>query len=256
MLDRMIEEQWCKARAVFGFWPAARIDRDDVALFTGPERRTRAATLHFLRQQTVKPDESANLCLADFVADEDSGAADWVGAFAVTAGIGADTKLAEFEANHDDYQSIMFKALMDRFAEALAEYLHAQVRTDYWGYAGDEALDNEDLIRERYRGIRPAPGYPACPDHSEKATLFALLDAEARIGISLTETFAMDPAAAVSGWYFAHPEARYFGVGKVQRDQVEAYAQRKAVDVADVERWMRPNLGYDPDAPTSQARSA
>jgi len=256
MLEKMIEEQWCQARAVFGFWPAARIDRDDVALFTGPERRSRAATLHFLRQQTVKPDESANLCLADFVAAEESGVADWVGAFAVTAGIGAEAKLAEFEADHDDYQSIMFKALMDRFAEALAEYLHAQVRTDYWGYAADESLDNEDLIRERYQGIRPAPGYPACPDHSEKATLFALLDAEARIGISLTETYAMDPAAAVSGWYFAHPDARYFGVGKVQRDQIEAYAQRKNVDVREVERWMRPNLGYDPDAPETEAQSA
>ena len=256
MLERMIAERWCRARAVFGFWPAARVGRDDVALFTGPERRSRAATLHFLRQQAVKPDESANLCLADFVAPEDAGVEDWVGAFAVTAGLDSEAKLAEFEANHDDYQSIMFKALMDRLAEAFAEYLHEQVRTTHWGYAPDEALDAEDLIRERYRGIRPAPGYPACPDHTEKATLFELLGAEDRIGMTLTETFAMNPAASVSGWYFAHPDARYFGVGKVQLDQITAYAARKGLPVEDVERWLRPNLAYDPSAPDDAAKSA
>ncbi|TVS16800.1 MAG: methionine synthase [Gammaproteobacteria bacterium] len=243
MLARIISEHWVTARAVFGFWPASRVDDDDVALWTGPDRRTRAATLHFLRQQTIRPDGAPNRSLADYVAPA---AEDWMGAFAVTAGIGAETKLAEFEADHDDYQSILFKALMDRLAEAFAEHLHARVRREYWGYAPDETLDNTDLIKERYQGIRPAPGYPACPDHTEKATLWKLLDVPERVGISLTESFAMDPASSVSGWYFAHPEARYFGVGKIQADQVAAYARRKGMSLAEAERWLAPNLGYDP----------
>ena len=256
MLETVIRERWTQARAVFGFWPAARVDRDDVALLGGPDGRRRMATLHFLRQQTVKPDGSANLCLADYVAGTEDGPRDWVGAFAVTAGIGAEAKLAEFEAEHDDYRSILFKALMDRLAEAFAEHLHQEVRRHWWGYAPDEALDNADLIKERYRGIRPAPGYPACPDHTEKATLWRLLDVESRIGMRLTESYAMDPAAAVSGWYFAHPQARYFGVGKVQADQVEAYAARKGEPLGEVERWLAPNLAYDPTERRDDAAGA
>jgi 5-methyltetrahydrofolate--homocysteine methyltransferase len=246
MLQRIVDEGWVTARAVFGFWPAQREGRDDVRLFTGPDRRKEAATLHFLRQQTVKSGRP-NASLADFVAPPEAGVEDWMGAFAVTAGIGAETKLAEFEADHDDYNSILFKALMDRLAEAFAEYLHEQVRREYWGYDPEESLDNADLIAEKYRGIRPAPGYPACPDHTEKATLWKLLDVENRIGLSLTESFAMDPAAAVSGWYFAHPDARYFGIGKIQGDQAANYARRKGLDLAEAERWLRPNLAYDPD---------
>jgi len=241
MLERIVTERWVEARAVFGFWPAARKGRDDVQLFTDEERSTTLATLHFLRQQTIKPDGSANLSLADYVAPE----ADWVGGFAVTAGLGAEPRLAAFEADHDDYQSILFKALMDRLAEALAERLHERVRTTFWGYAPDERLEAEALLAERYRGIRPAPGYPACPDHTEKATLFELLNATAQ-GLSLTESFAMAPAASVSGWYFAHPEARYFGIGKIQRDQVADYAARKGLTLQEAEQWLGPNLGYDP----------
>ena len=241
MLERIVTERWVEARAVFGFWPAARKGRDDVQLFTDEERSTTLATLHFLRQQTIKPDGSANLSLADYVAPE----ADWVGGFAVTAGLGAEPRLAAFEADHDDYQSILFKALMDRLAEALAERLHERVRTTFWGYAPDECLEAEALLAERYRGIRPAPGYPACPDHTEKATLFELLNATAQ-GLSLTESFAMAPAASVSGWYFAHPEARYFGIGKIQRDQVADYAARKGLTLQEAEQWLGPNLGYDP----------
>ncbi|MFZ8914698.1 MAG: vitamin B12 dependent-methionine synthase activation domain-containing protein, partial [Pseudomonadales bacterium] len=215
--------------------------RDDVVLYGDEDRRETLAKLHFLRQQTIKPDGSANLSLADYVAPE----GDWVGGFAVTAGLGAQARLDAFEADHDDYQSILFKALMDRLAEALAERLHERIRTEFWGYAPEEALAKEALIREAYRGIRPAPGYPACPDHTEKATLFALLDAETH-GLSLTESFAMAPAASVSGWYFAHPEARYFGVGKIQRDQVLDYAARKGWTLEEAEQWLAPNLGYDP----------
>ena len=241
MLKRIVEERWVEARAIFGFWPAARSGRDDVTLYGDEDRREELATLHFLRQQTIKPDGSANLSLADYVAPE----GDWVGGFAVTAGLGAQARLDAFEADHDDYQSILFKALMDRLAEALAERLHERVRTEFWGYAPQEALAKEALIQEAYRGIRPAPGYPACPDHTEKAKLFALLGAESQ-GLSLTESFAMAPAASVSGWYFAHPEARYFGVGKIQRDQVMDYAARKGWTLEEAEQWLAPNLGYDP----------
>ncbi len=246
MLDDIVSERWVEARAVFGFWPADRIGEDDVALWTGPERRQRAATLHFLRQQTVHQGGKPNYSLAHFIAPADAGTDDWIGAFAVTTGIGAEQKLKEFEAAHDDYQSILFKALMDRLAEAFAEQLHARVRREFWGYAPDEALDATDLIKERYQGIRPAPGYPACPDHTEKATLWRLLDVSERVGIDLTESFAMNPASSVSGWYFAHPESRYFGVGKIQSDQVAAYAERKGLPLREVERWLAPNLGYEP----------
>ena len=205
------------------------------------------ATLHFLRQQVDKPVERPDFCLADFIAPQGSGVQDWIGAFAVTAGLGIEPHVARFEAAHDDYNAILLKALADRLAEALAERLHQRVRTEYWGYAEGEALDNDALIAERYRGIRPAPGYPACPDHSEKGTLFALLDAGRHAGMSLTESFAMLPTAAVSGYYFSHPASQYFVVGRLGKDQVADYAKRKGVDLAQAERWLASNLDYDPE---------
>jgi len=243
MLDRIIEESWLEARAVFGFFPAGSIDTDDIQV-TGAD----GETVRFcqLRQQRSKPEGQSQDCLADFVAPSSTGVSDYIGAFAVTAGIGIDEHVARFEAVHDDYSSIMLKALADRLAEALAEYLHERVRREYWGYAPDEDLDNEALIAERYRGIRPAPGYPACPDHTEKGKLWDLLDVEASIGLRLTESYAMFPTAAVSGFYFAHPDGRYFSVGQVGRDQVESYAGRKGMSLAEAERWLAPNLGYDP----------
>ena len=242
MLRRIVDERWLTAKAVFGLWPANSVG-DDVHLTTddGP------AVLHFLRQQVDKPVERPDFCLADFIAPADSGQQDWIGAFAVTAGIGIDPHVARFEADHDDYNAILLKALADRLAEALAERLHQQVRTDYWGYQPDETLDNEALIAEQYSGIRPAPGYPACPEHSEKATLFRLLDAENNADMQLTESFAMLPTAAVSGYYFSHPQSQYFVVGRVTREQVSDYAKRKGVDRAQVERWLASNLDYDPE---------
>jgi 5-methyltetrahydrofolate--homocysteine methyltransferase len=197
-----------------------------------------------LRQQAEKPPDRPNLCLTDFIAPRESGAADYVGAFAVTLGPEVERFASEFERAHDDYSSIMTKALGDRLAEAFAERLHERVRRELWGYAPDEALDHDDLIREKYVGIRPAPGYPACPDHTEKRTLFALLDATQHTGITLTESCAMLPASSVAGWYLGHPEAFYFGVGKIDRDQVEDYARRKQMPVAEVERWLAPSLAY------------
>ncbi len=242
MLKRIVAEKWLTARAVYGIWPAAS-HGDDVVL----QHADGPATLHFLRQQVDKPADRPDFCLADFVAPPDSGVQDWIGAFAVTAGIGIDEHVTRFEAAHDDYNAILLKSLADRLAEALAERLHQRVRMEFWGYAADEALDNEALIAEQYRGIRPAPGYPACPDHSEKATLFRLLDAPARTGMSLTESFAMLPTAAVSGYYFSHPRSQYFVVGRVGKDQVADYARRKGVDKAQVERWLASNLDYDPE---------
>jgi 5-methyltetrahydrofolate--homocysteine methyltransferase len=203
--------------------------------------------LHFLRQQVDKPVERPDFCLADFVAPKDSGIADWIGAFAVTAGIGIDERVAHFERDHDDYSAILLKALADRLAEAFAERLHQRVRREYWGYAPDEALGNDDLVDEKYRGIRPAPGYPACPDHTEKEALFRLLDATSNAGISITESFAMLPTAAVSGWYFSHPGSQYFVVGRLTKEQVEDYAKRKKWTLSETERWLAPNLDYDPD---------
>jgi 5-methyltetrahydrofolate--homocysteine methyltransferase len=203
--------------------------------------------LHFLRQQADKPVERPDFCLADFIAPRDSGKRDWIGMFAVTAGIGIDAHVARFEAAHDDYNAILLKSLADRLAEALAERLHQRVRTEFWGYAADEALDNEALIDERYRGIRPAPGYPACPEHSEKRTLFDLLDAGRNAGMLLTEGFAMLPAAAVCGYYFSHPGSQYFVVGRVSKEQVEDYARRKGVGLQQAERWLASNLDYDPE---------
>ncbi len=241
MLDTIIREKWLTARAVFGLWPAN--SRGDDVVVSLPDGET---PLHFLRQQVDKPAERPDFCLADFIAPQDSGRQDWIGAFAVTAGIGIEPHVARFEADHDDYNAILLKALADRLAEALAERLHHRVRTGYWGYAAGEALDNEALIAEQYVGIRPAPGYPACPEHSEKRTLFAMLGAEG-IGMSLTESFAMLPTAAVSGYYFSHPQSQYFVVGRVSKEQVADYARRKGVDRAQAERWLASNLDYDPD---------
>jgi len=238
MLERIFDNDWLTARAVCGLWPAAR-DGDDVLLYTDETRSEVAKRMVMLRQQADKP--SANLCLADFVADTDSGIEDWMGLFAVTTGIGLEEALEQFPQT-DDYSRILLQSLADRLAEALAEALHEKVRREIWGYAADEALDNQALIRERYRGIRPAPGYPACPDHSEKAKLFELLDVTDKIGIELTEGFAMRPMAAVSGYYFGHPDSQYFVVGKLGRDQVADYARRKEISVEQAESYLRPNL--------------
>ncbi|MDH0337801.1 methionine synthase [Metapseudomonas otitidis] len=249
MLKSFIEQKLIKARAVFGFWPASQVNHDDIEV--RDEQGKPLAVLHHLRQQTIKPDGKPNLSLADFVAPKESGVTDYVGGFITTAGIGAEELAKQYEAKGDDYSAIMVKALADRLAEACAEWLHERVRKEYWGYAADEQLDNEALIKEQYKGIRPAPGYPACPDHTEKATLFHLLDPTAdfgkpgQSGVFLTEHFAMFPAAAVSGWYFAHPEAQYFAVGKVERDQIEQYSKRKGQEQTVSERWLAPNLGYD-----------
>jgi 5-methyltetrahydrofolate--homocysteine methyltransferase len=243
LLDRIVADRSITARGVYGFWPAATVG-EDVVLYTGEDRRHVAARFPMLRQQAPIADARPNRSLADFVAPAESGVADYVGAFAVTAGLGADALVRAFEADHDDYNAILVKALADRLAEAFAEYLHARARRD-WGYGSSEALSNDQLIDEAYRGIRPAFGYPACPDHTEKATLFALLDA-GEVGLALTESFAMTPPASVSGIYLAHPEARYFMVGRVGRDQVEDYAARKGMSVDEVERWLAPVLGYTP----------
>ncbi|WP_064748298.1 methionine synthase [Lysobacter antibioticus] len=268
MLAKIVGEKWISAKAVFGLWPANAAGDDvvvdlggaapgtgDATQFAAPAPRRvespipdpESQTLHFLRQQTDKPADRPDFCLADFIAPRDSGRQDWIGAFAVTAGLGIEPHVARFEADHDDYNAIMLKALADRFAEALAERLHERVRKEFWGYASDEALDNEALIDEGYRGIRPAPGYPACPEHSEKASLFAMLDAGAHAGLELTESFAMYPAAAVSGYYFSHPDSQYFVVGRVSKEQVEDYARRKGVSLAQAERWLASNLDYDPE---------
>ncbi|MBN6148737.1 methionine synthase [Xanthomonas sp. AmX2] len=274
MLKRIVDEKWLTARAVFGLWPANSVG-DDVEVVLGrdsglgtrdseapvltaetaadasvesrvpsPESRH---LLHFLRQQVDKPIERPDFCLADFIAPKASGKQDWIGAFAVTAGIGIEPHVARFEAAHDDYNAILLKALADRLAEALAERLHQRVRREFWGYVDDEALDNEALIAEKYRGIRPAPGYPACPEHSEKQTLFALLDAGRNAGMTLTESFAMLPTAAVSGYYFSHPQSQYFVVGRLTKEQVADYARRKGVPLLQAERWLASNLDYDPE---------
>jgi 5-methyltetrahydrofolate--homocysteine methyltransferase len=248
MLERLIAERWLEARGVIGIFPANSVGEDDIEVYPDPSCGP-AVRLHHLRQQKAKPQGQAQLCLSDFIAPVQSGRADHLGGFAVTAGIGIEAHIARFEAAHDDYSSILLKALADRLAEAFAERMHERVRREFWGYAPDEALGEGGLIREEYRGIRPAPGYPACPDHTEKSALWSLLDAERAAGIRLTESFAMWPTAAVSGWYFSHPGAHYFGVGKIDRDQVESYAERKGMTLADAERWLAPILGYDPDAP-------
>jgi 5-methyltetrahydrofolate--homocysteine methyltransferase len=246
MLKKIVSEKWLEARAVVGFWPANSDGNEDITLFAdGFADGAPFATVHTIRQQMVKNDGRPNLALADFIAPLSSNVHDWLGGFAVTTGIGLDAKVAEFEAAHDDYNSILVKALADRLAEAFAERLHEKVRREFWGYAPDEALGNAEIIREKYQGIRPAPGYPACPDHTEKKTLFEILEATPRTGIVLTESFAMTPTAAVSGYYFWRPEAQYFGVGKIEQDQVQDYAIRKGMARPDIERWLAPILNYD-----------
>jgi 5-methyltetrahydrofolate--homocysteine methyltransferase len=245
MLGQLIAEKALVANGVVGFWPANSAG-DDIALYADDTRKETIATLHTLRQQMAREPGRPNLALADFVAPRDSGVADYIGAFAVTAGLGEEDVALRFERANDDYSKILVKALADRLAEAFAEALHEKVRRELWGYAPDESLANEALIAEDYRGIRPAPGYPAQPDHTEKRTLFELLDAEQATGLRLTESCAMWPAAAVSGLYFAHPESRYFGVGKIGRDQVLDYAARKGWGLDEAERWLAPILNYDP----------
>lgn len=247
MLTQIVDEKWLKARAVFGFFPANGIGDDDIEVYTDDSREHVLMTLRSLRQQTERPPGRPNAALADFIAPKESGVKDYIGSFAVTAGIGIDEHVERFEADHDDYQSIMIKALADRLAEALAERLHELVRKDLWGYVADETLDNEALINEKYQGIRPAPGYPACPDHTEKGLLWQLLEPEKNVGMTITESFAMLPTAAVSGFYFAHPESRYFGLGKIDQDQVEDYALRKGWTMDVAERWLGPALSYDGD---------
>lgn len=241
MLKTIIEENWLQARAVIGFFPANNIG-DDIELYTDDSREQVQAVLHHIRQQMEKPADRPNSCLADFIAPKASHKDDYIGAFAVTAGIGIDEHVKRFEEQHDDYNSILLKALADRLAEAFAERMHERVRKEFWAYASDESFDNAELIAEAYSGIRPAPGYPACPDHSEKKTLWELLQPDVNAGIELTESFAMTPTAAVSGWYFAHPEARYFGTGKIQQDQLNDYAERRKDDILAVKRWLAPVL--------------
>ncbi|HEY8010899.1 MAG TPA: methionine synthase [Rudaea sp.] len=271
MLKQIVSEKWLTAKGVFGLWPAAR-DGDDVAVLLPPLAGegwdggashathspppqpspasgggSKSTTLHFLRQQVDKPPGRPDFCLSDFIAPKESNVRDWIGGFAVTSGIGIERKLEEFEKTYDDYSSILLKSLADRLAEAFAEALHERVRKEFWGYAADESLSNVDLIGEKYRGIRPAPGYPACPDHTEKRTLFKLLDATNNTGIELTESFAMYPTAAVSGWYFSHPDSQYFVVGRLGKEQIEDYAKRKGWTLAEAERWLAQNLDYDPE---------
>jgi 5-methyltetrahydrofolate--homocysteine methyltransferase len=244
LLDRIVRDRLLTARAVVGFWRANSVG-DDIELYMNDRRRKVLATIHTLRQQMVKPPGRPNLALADYTAPKSTGLADFVGGFVVTAGHGLDALVAEFEKAHDDYSSILAKALADRLAEAFAERLHERVRQELWGYAPAESLDNDALIHEQYQGIRPAPGYPACPDHTEKEALFELLEAEKRAGVRLTESFAMWPGAAVSGYYFWHPDAHYFGLGRIGRDQLEDYATRKDMPVDAMARWLAPNLADD-----------
>ena len=247
MLDQLISEKWLTARAVIGLYPANSINEDDIEVYEDESRNNVLMTLHNLRQQQEKPPGKPNACLSDFIAPKTTGIEDYIGTFAVTTGFGVDEKVAEFETDHDDYKSIMVKALADRLAEAFAERLHQRVRKEYWGYASDETLSNEHLIKEEYKGVRPAAGYPASPDHTEKDLIWDMMDAKEKSGIWLTESKAMVPAASVSGIYYAHPESRYFAVGKINRDQVADYAERKGLSVTEAEQWLSPNLGFEPE---------
>ena len=246
MLDRIIAERWLVAAGVFGLFPANTVG-DDIEVYTDESRDERVATLHQLRQQSEHRPGVPYKSLADFVAPAATGRRDYVGGFAVTAGLGSSARVSQFKAELDDYSAILLESLADRLAEAFAERLHERVRTEFWGYQPDETLDRESLIKERYVGIRPAPGYPACPEHTEKQTLWALLDVKTNTGIELTESMAMWPGASVSGWYFSHPQSQYFVLGHLGRDQVEDYARRKGWTVAEAERWLSPNLGYRSD---------
>ena len=252
MLQRIAAERWFRANAVIGLWPA-NSEGDDIFVFADEARSAPIAVLHTLRQQLARREGRANVALADFVAPRASGLADYIGAFAVTAGIGEETIVERFKRANDDYSAIMAKALADRLAEALAERMHQRVRKEFWAYAPEETLASSELIAEKYRGIRPAPGYPAQPEHSEKATLFKLLDGEREIGVKLTESFAMWPGASVCGLYFSHPQSYYFGVGRIERDQVEDYARRKGWTLAQAEKWLAPILNYDPLAAVRRA---
>ncbi len=247
MLEKIVSEKWFAAKGVFGLFPANSIGHDDIDVYTSEKRDGLLTTLHSLRQQTQKPPGQANYALADFLAPEETHVKDYIGAFAVATGFGMEDRIKQFEDDHDDYSAIILKALADRFAEAFAERLHQRIRKEFWGYTLDEGLDNDALIAEKYQGIRPAPGYPACPDHTEKGLLWKLLNVEKNTEITITESFAMYPTAAVSGFYFSHPDSRYFGLGKINRDQVEDYSHRKAMSRTQVERWLMPNLGYDPE---------
>ena len=245
MLRRFIDENLIQANGVIGFWPANQVDGDDIEIVTEVNGQQARDRLYYLRQQTPRPAGKPNLCLADYIAPKSTGKVDYIGGFAVTAGIGVDKLVAEYESEHDDYNAIMVKAIADRLAEAFAERMHERVRKEYWAYTAEDKLSNEELIKERYAGIRPAPGYPACPDHRQKETLFSLLSAENNTHMTLTEHYAMSPAASVSGWYFSHPESRYFAVGKINKDQVEIFAKRSEQSVETTERWLSPNLSYD-----------
>jgi 5-methyltetrahydrofolate--homocysteine methyltransferase len=247
MLDQIIAEKWLTASGVIGLFPAQQVGGDDVAIYADETYTTEIARLHNLRQQGQHREGVPNRALADFVAPKETGLHDYVGAFAVTAGLGCLERVMAFKKANDDFSAILLESLADRLAEAFAERLHQRVRKEFWGYAPDEHLDNEALIGEQYQGIRPAPGYAACPDHTEKATLFELLEVEKNTGMSLTESMAMRPAAAVSGWYYAHPESQYFVLGRIDKEQVEDYARRKGWDLRTAEKWLEPNLSYDPE---------
>jgi 5-methyltetrahydrofolate--homocysteine methyltransferase len=246
MLDTAIKEKWLTANGVIGFFPANAVG-DDIEVYTDETRTEVLTTLHNLRQQGEHREGIPNRCLGDFIAPKETGLGDYVGAFAVTAGLGSQEKIVEFKAANDDYSAILLESIADRLAEAFAERMHQRVREEFWGYQPDEHLDNEALIGEKYVGIRPAPGYPACPEHTEKTTIWKLLDVAERAGIELTESMAMWPGAAVSGWYFSHPESQYFVVGRLAQDQVADYARRKGWTLQEAERWLSPNLGYNPE---------
>ncbi|MGZ8737696.1 MAG: vitamin B12 dependent-methionine synthase activation domain-containing protein, partial [Nocardioides sp.] len=246
MLDRLIDEKWLRAQGVIGLFPANAVG-DDIEVYSDESRSEVLTTLCNLRQQGEHREGVPNRSLGDYIAPRETGLTDYVGAFAVTAGLGSQEKIAEFKAALDDYSAILLESLADRLAEAFAERMHERVRKEFWGYASAEQLDNEALIKESYAGIRPAPGYPACPDHTEKLKLWELLDVHAETGIELTESMAMWPGAAVSGWYFSHPQSQYFVVGRIAKDQVEDYAERKGMTLREAERWLAPNLGYEPE---------
>ena len=257
MLDRMEKEEWLKLKGVAAIWPANADENDDIQIYASDDERDEAiATFHGLRQQADKGEGKASRCLSDYVAPKSSGKTDWIGGFCVTAGHGELESAKKYEDANDDYNALLVKSLADRLAEAFAEYMHMRVRKEFWGYAADEDFDVSELIKEAYQGIRPAPGYPAQPEHTEKGTLFDLLGATDKVGVELTESYAMNPPASVSGLYFSHPDARYFSVGKLSRDQVEDYAKRKGWELEKAERWLGSNLDYDPHADEQPAAQA